>query len=228
MILQAQSKKVEQYGYPFQMKYDNDKFHGTVKGVAIGIIDNKDGEVVENYVSGSTEQEKMELLNKMIGDKDLLLIEDGITQFVNGELRPRTIYKIPYCAIEHSIYQPAIVMNNISGASNVSYEVEVEVLLATSDGLNRYLMLHFSTRNVPVWELVHDFFDEIDEDSVLARENGFEYHDESDEGEAGWYLDFYDAAGSPYWEGGFKNMDRFRDMIIGMRVMKMECKIDQD
>lgn len=230
MVLQAQTKKVELYGYPYTMRYNNDKFHGTVKGVAVGVLDAEDGEVINNYVSGSTEQEKMELLNKIIGDKELLLIEEPITQFVDGKLRKRTIYKIPYMAIEHSVYHPAIIANNISGASNVTYSIDVEVLLATHDGLNRYLMLHFNTRNVPVIDLVKGFFEELYEDNMdeYAAKAGFEYHEESDESDAGVYLDFYDEAGSPFWIGGFRNPEEFFNLMIGMRVINMDYTIDTD
>lgn len=227
MILQASSEAVTKYGYPLTMQYDNNSFHGTVKGLSIGVVDKEDGEIIDCFVTGDTEREKMEKLTQMIGDKDLLLIEDNITQLVNNKMRSRIMYKIPYCVIEHSAFKPAIVLDNISGASNVTYDVEVEVLMATSEGLNRYLNLNFRTINVPMWELVENYFDEIMDDAGKAEELGFQYYDEDDEeSRSGYYLDFYDAAGNMYMEGGHQCLDMFKDYIIGMRLMKLEHCIE--
>lgn len=226
MKLQAPNDTVAKYGYPLVMEYDNKDFHGTVKGVSIGILDKETGEVVENYVSGGTDEEKAKKLADMLADKDMLLIEDHISQLVNGELRTRLMYMIPYACIEHSIYKPGVIFENISGATNVVYDAAIEILLVDRDGeLNRYLNITEQVVNLPVFDIVNGFIED-DHDQQELRELGFKYSEhDTEDGGPGWYLDFYDKGGSQYNVYIGRNFDSIRYFIVAFRLTGLECHI---
>ena len=115
MILKSINKNLDKFGFPETLEYNNDKFHGHQKGVAIGVKDNKTNKFVENFLSESLGDDSTRdfLLNDLVQDPEILLVEDNITQMVNDELVPRTVYYIPYFVENHSCLQPTINFNNI-------------------------------------------------------------------------------------------------------------------
>lgn len=218
MILKSINKNLDKFGFPETLEYNNDKFHGHQKGIAVGVKDNKTNKFVENFLSKSLGDDSTRdfLLNDLVQDPEILLVEDNITQMVNNELVPRTVYYIPYFVENHSCLQPTINFNNISGACNVSYEIKVELLFATDDGLNRYMVVDFNTTNVPIFDLVNDIFDEELPDVVYNKdgENG-----------PGYYLDFYDEAGQVYNVCVNRSED-FRDLLVSFRLIELKMEID--
>lgn len=218
MKLKSMNKNLSKFGYPDVLEYDNPDFHGHQKGIAIGIKDNKTNKFVRNYLSKDLGDDSTRdfLINDLIQDPEILLIENSITQMENGEIIPRTIYYLPYFVESHSCLAPTVNFDNISGASNVSYKAKVELLFATDDGLNRYMIVNFETRNVSIFELVNDIFDE-----EIPEIN---YDPDGNEG-PGYYLDFYDEAGEPYYLCEDR-MEDYRDLLVSFRLIGLDMEID--
>ena len=81
MILKSINKNLDKFGFPETLEYNNDKFHGHQKGVAIGVKDNKTNKFVENFLSKSLGDDSTRdfLLNDLVQDPEILLVEDNIT-----------------------------------------------------------------------------------------------------------------------------------------------------
>lgn len=220
MKLKSMNKNLDKFGFPESLDYSDEKFHGHQKGIAIGVKDNKTNKFIKNFLSKELGDDPTRdfLLNDLVQDPEILLIEDNITQLENNELVPRTIYFLPYFVEDHSCLKPTVNFDNISGACNVSYKAQVELLFATSDGLNRYMVVDFNTANVPIFELVNDIFDEEVPDIM------YEY--DGEEG-AGYYLDFYDEAGQSY-PVCMQSMEQFRDLLVSFRLIGLEMEIVKD
>ena len=234
MILKSASKFVTQYGFPEVMEYDNPTFHGTQKGICICLKDNETGAIIDNCMptpavkegdEDSIEKIRADKLQNLLNDNRILLIEDGITQMEDGKLRPRTIYYLPYYVADHSFLKPTVLYDNISGATNVSYKLSVEVLFV-EDNLNRYVALNFETVNVSIMDLVYSLFDHDElEDTLISA--GMHFEKENEDHEEGYYLDFYDEAGNSY-NLCFSRLDRLRDSIVSMRLIDISYEIVDD
>ena len=232
MILKSASEKVKEYGFPEVMEYNNPSFHGTQKGICICIKDNDTDMIIDNCMptpavkegdENSIEKIRADELQKLLNDNRILIIEDKITQMEDGKLKPRTIYYLPYYVVDHSFLKPTVLYENISGACNVSYDISIEVLFIEDD-LNRYVTFDFKTCNVSVMDLVYDLFNQNElEDELLAT--GLHFEEEAEDNEKGFYLDFYDEAGNKY-DLCFSRLERLRDAIVSMRLIKIDSKID--
>lgn len=235
MTLKSANENITKYGFPVTIEYSNDLFHGTQKGICICIKDNETGNIVRNSMPKPVLEEgdtsdieviKLNELNKLLEDKEILLIEEGITQQEeDGQLKARTIYYLPYYVADHSFLKPTVLYDNISGAINVSNKVSVEILFV-EDNLNRYITLNFDTKNVSVMDLVYELFDEtFDSNNELAIA-GVHYEKETDDSDEGYYLDFYDEAGNSY-DLCFSTLERLRDSIVSMRLINIESEIEE-
>ena len=232
MILKSASEKVKEYGFPVIMDYNNPSFHGTQKGICICIKDNDTDMIIDNCMptpavkegnEDSIEKIRVNELQKLLNDNRILIIEDKITQMEDGKLKPRTIYYLPYYVADHSFLKPTVLYENISGACNVSYDISIEVLFV-EDNLNRYVTFDFKTCNVSVMDLVYDLFNQNElGDELLAT--GLHFEEETEDNEKGFYLDFYDEAGNKY-DLCFSRLERLRDAIVSMRLIKIDSKID--
>ena len=232
MILKSASEKVKEYGFPVIMDYNNPSFHGTQKGICICIKDNDTDMIINNCMptppvkegnEDSIEKIRANELQKLLNDNRILIIEDKITQMEDGKLKPRTIYYLPYYVADHSFLKPTVLYENISGTCNVSYDVSIEVLFV-EDNLNRYVTFDFKTCNVSVMDLVYDLFNQNElGDELLAT--GLHFEEETEDNEKGFYLDFYDEAGNKY-DLCFSRLERLRDAIVSMRLIKIDSKID--
>ena len=232
MILKSASEKIKEYGFPVIMDYNNPSFHGTQKGICICIKDNDTDMIIDNCMptpavkegnEDSIEKIRANELQKLLNDNRILIIEDKITQMEDGKLKPRTIYYLPYYVADHSFLKPTVLYENISGTCNVSYDVSIEVLFV-EDNLNRYVTFDFKTCNVSVMDLVYDLFNQNElGDELLAT--GLHFKEETEDNEKGFYLDFYDEAGNKY-DLCFSRLERLRDAIVSMRLIKIDSKID--
>lgn len=225
MKLKTMNKNLDKFGYPEILEYDNPDFHGHQKGIAIGIKDNKTNKFVRNYLSKELGDDFTRdfLLNDLVQDPEILLIENNITQMENDELVPRTIYYLPYFVEDHSCLTPTVNFDNISGACNVSYKAKVELLFATDDGLNRYTTIEFQTRNVSIFELINNAFDDNSEIPEIV----YDSRDYDGENSTGYYLDFYDEAGEPYYLCKDHKED-YRDLLVSFRLIGLDMEIDND
>lgn len=224
MKLKALNKNTEKYGFPQTMEYDNPNFNGHQIGVVICIQNNVTKAIEKNFLSESLgdEQTRDFLLGELMREEKAVLITEVITQYdeSNHELVPKTIYYMPYFVEEHTRFKPTVIDDNVSGACNVSYDIEVELIFA-DEGLCRYLIVPFKTRNVPVFELVNDLFD--DEDAL--EELGIKWQEETEDEEAGYALDFYNEAGQRF-NLTFRNGERLKDILVSMRMIGITCHID--
>lgn len=228
MIIKSINKNIKKYGFPEEMEYSNPDFNGHQVGIIICIQNNDTKEIEKNYLPENLGDEATRdfLLGELLHEKKAILITEEIVQYEDeGEkdvvsLIPKTVYYMPYYIDDHSRFKPTIINENVSGACNVSYEYEVEVLFATGeDGLCRYLTIPFKTRNIPVINSVYSLFN-FDSD---LKDVGFKHNEDEDS----YSLDFYNEAGHRV-DLTFEEPKEFRDLIVSMRVISMTCKIDDE
>ena len=224
MKLKSINKNIEKYGYPQTMEYSNQNFNGHQVGVAICLQNNITNKIEANYLSESLGDEETRnfLLSELLREEKALFITEVITQLDenSNQLVPKTLFYMPYFVEEHSRFKPTVINDNVSDACNVSYDIEVELVFA-DEGLCRYLTVPFKTRNVPVFELVEDLFD----DEEALKELGIKWQEETDEADAGYALDFYNEAGQRY-NLTFRTGENLRDILVSMRMISIECHID--
>lgn len=215
VVLKSASTAVERYGFPLRLEYDNPNFHGMQKGLSIGVLDNETNEIVNNYMPGD---DKENSLRRILEDKDISIIEDGITQEVDGKFRKRTIYYLPYYVEGHSFLQPTVLYDNITYmGDNAVNKAKIEVIFS-EDNLNRYAVFECESVNISVFDYIHDIFEEGIKDfpdiGVVYVLNEGEYS-----------LDFYDQAGNRY-DLYFSSLERLRDSIVSIRLIGIEHEVD--
>lgn len=217
---------LEECGYGEVLDFKNDSFHGHQKGVAICVINKESGAVEQNMLRENLKNRE-ELLKMILESKKIIKIVNDITQLEGDKLIPKQVFYLPYMVADHSVFKETVNWDNVSGASNVTYELDVEILFV-HENLNRYITTHITTKNVSIMDAVYGMF-EIDD--LLQTEfplHGFRYQEEPDkEGMQGWIVDFYDEAGNRY-EYGFENGERLRDTIASVRLIGIEMEIDND
>ena len=155
-----------------------------------------------------------------MADKTILKVECPITQLEDDHLVERTIYYLPYAVEGHSIYEPTFNFANIVPASNVINHVTVEILFVEQN-LNRYVTNKYNTVNVSMMETIYDM--EITDIPDIV----YKHVDEDPEEGEGYYLDFYDEAGTrvdlcfPHWE-------RLCDSIVSVRLLNVVTEIKKE
>lgn len=230
MKLQSLNTNVEKYGYPFHMEYTATSFNGHRLGVAVCIKNANTGEIERNFIKESLgdEEARSQILQDLLNDKTVILTKEQVTQFddVNGTLVFKDIYYMPYYVLDHVMHRPTIIHDNIFPCMNAHYSVEVEVILV-EEGLTRYLVLPFQTRNMSVMDLVHDFFEFDYASDGDLKSIGIGYQNRTEYDEAGYTLDFYDDFGHRH-DLVFGSVERIRDAIVSMRLVKFERHIEDD
>lgn len=227
MILKSLNHLDPKFGYPDEIQYDDKRFHGHQKGVCIGLKNVNTNKIEQNFLSESIEN-RDELLEELLSLEGVILAQESITQFdeAGKNLIPKILYYLPYAVKDHSVFQPTLNDDNVeTRASNVSNRFEVEILFVT-DNLNRYITIPFETRNISMFESVDDMFDDtFDEDHKLYKA-GMRWKDETEDEEAGYYLDFYNEAGKRF-DVGFSRLEDFRDTIASVRLLSHVLIIDK-
>lgn len=241
-IKSLNSEKIKKWGFPLEMEYDNKDFHGHKISVAVCLKNDTTGVIEENFLSEGLGDIKTRdaLLLELLNDKDILLVKDNITQFdkESGKLVPKTMYYVPYYVADHSVFKPTVDYENVSGASNVTYELKVEILFVYEDGLSRYVTLPICTRNTSIMDYVYSMFENYDEEEFAKiglkyrteKESDLEEEEEGyyldDDEEEGYYLDFYNEVGQKYYLC-FSTLERLRDSIASLRLIEISYTIDE-
>lgn len=219
MKLKALNKLDPKFGYPDNMEYKDEKFHGHQIGVAIAIL-NDDNTVHENLMKKDL-QDSDELLQELLGS-DAKLIEEDITQLDDKEeLHKRKVVYLPYAVIDSPCFKPTINFDCIDDASNSYHDVAIEILFV-ADGLNRYVVLHGKTRNMSMFDMVRTAFD--DEEQLVDM--GFRKGSEEDEQGSGWYLDMYNEAGASFDVALGYDGDSILSNTNSIRLIGIETFID--
>lgn len=215
---------IDECGYGDILEFNNDKFHGHQKGVAICIINKQTGVVEQNMLREKL-KDRDKLLKMILESKTIIKVVDEITQLEDGKLVPKQIFYLPYMVDGHSAFKGTVNWDNVSGATNVSYELDIEILFV-HEHLNRYITVHASTVNVSIMDIIYGMFEE---DDFLEKElplHGIEWREPGGEdGLEGYVVDFYDEAGNRY-EYGFPNGERLRDTIASVRLIGIEMEIE--
>ena len=218
---------IQEIGFDGVLEYNNECFRGHQKGVVICLINKETGVVEENHLKSESE----EVLKKILESKEIIKIVEDITQLDEdaGKLVPKQLFYLPYIVSGHSAYKPTINYRNISGAINVDYTLEIEVLLV-HNGLSRYITLKVYTTNTSIMDSVRLAFDGLNDDVEEFKENGFFYQKEEDEeGNIGLCVDFYDEAGNRYnqYYSGMYPGDQLWDDIVSVRLIGFKEEIKE-
>ena len=229
MKLRALSQKVIEYGYPLETGFERKGFNGHQIGMCIGIRDAETNAVKQNYIPNDDFNIQF---NKMLEDKELLLLQDTITQMEDNDLKKRYVYYVPYYVVDHSAYKPTINFDQISYACNVTNTVKIEVLFVEND-YNRYVTFNMITsgnhngRSLSLIDFINGIQDEIED--KLSRGEDFKCassdDDEYDEGDI--MLDMYDKAGNKITIA-YADTSKFLDLISSVRIIDLEVKINEE
>ena len=190
-------------------------------------MNNNTKEIEANYLSEKLgdKQARDFLFGELLQEEKAVLITEVITQLDEKQhLIPKTLYYMPYYVVGHSRFKPTIINDNVSGACNTSYDVQVEVVFSY-DGLCRYVVFPIKTQNVPVMECINDLFDTADEDDLREVGISWEEYDEDEENDTAWYLDFYNEAGQRFLLP-FLRLEDLKAAIVSMRIIDIVCHID--
>lgn len=220
---------LQECGYTSPLDYDDKLFHGHQKGVAICLINKETGVVEENMLRKNLPN-KDELLKMILESKAIIKVADEITQMENGKLVKKTLIFLPYAVAGHSVFKNTVNFDNISGATNVEYELDIEVLFV-HENLNRYMTFKMCTTNVSMMDGIYSIFEDDEELKKELIDQGCRIAGAEDEtgDEDDIVVDFYDEAGNRY-EYGFPSGERLRDTIASVRIidLKMEVKDESD
>lgn len=202
-----------------------DNFHGHQFGFVVAKVDNETKEIQDNFIKNDDDNT---LVTKLLADKNIKLVEQSISQFntAKNDLVQRTLYFMPFIPENHCSLQPTATDDFISGACNAHYEGKIEILLSLDEGLKRYLIMPFSTRNIGMLDMVHSAFDDKDElqEAFANTDTPFVWQDETDDRNAGFLLDFYNARGELY-EDTF-TLNDLQLAISSIRMLELNCIID--
>ena len=218
MKLKSVNQLGPEYGMPEFLSYEKSSFHGHQLGIYIGLQNIETGDFEE--ISLSVPEEELEQrIKELIENKDIYVITETINQLneaCNGFVK-KNVYYLPYYVDGHSVFRPTINNENVSGASNVSYDLSIELLFVFED-CNRYITWDTSTRNISMFSLIQSIeFDDL----------GIGYLDATDEYEEGYALDFYDEAGHDYVRT-FRDIEDLLDCLVSARIIGITMHIDKD
>lgn len=232
MKLRLLSQKAVKYGFSLELLMTNKKgFNGHQIGICIGIRDAESNAVKQNYIPDDEFNIKFD---KMLEDKELLLLQDTMTQLEDDKLKKRYAYYLPYYVVDHSAYKPTINFEQISYACNVMNTVQIEVLFVDdSNEYNRYMVLELKTggdENGYALSLLR-FIDDIEEiiEEMAADEREFKYAKAGDpKFEPGnIILDMYDKVGNRI-DAGYSSVSNIKDMISSVRIIGLDTKINKE
>jgi hypothetical protein len=229
MKLRALSQKVTEYGYPLETGLDKKGFNGHQIGMCLGIRDAETNAVKQNYIPDDEFNIKFD---KMLEDKELLLLQDYITQFEDGELKKRFIYYLPYYVVDHSAYKPTINFEQISYACNVTNTVQIEVLFVEDD-YNRYVTFEMNTsgsfggHSLSLMDFISGLEDEIEEKTSKGEDFKCASDEDPEYNEGDIILDMYDKAGNKI-SVGYPNPNGFLDLVSSIRIIGLETKIREE
>lgn len=231
MILKSLNNLDPKFGYPNEIQYNDKTFNGHQKGICIALRNMSTNGIEQNFLSESLENRDA-LLEELLSTEGIVIVEDRITQFdeEHKNLIPKTLYYLPYAVKEHSIFKPTVNNDNVeTESSNVTNRFDVEILFVT-DNLNRYITVTFETRNISMFESVNDLFEDcffsgFDEEHQL-HQAGVRWKDETEDEDAGYYLDFYNEAGQRF-DLLFTHIEDLKDAIASVRLINQVLIIDK-
>ena len=228
MKLRALSQKVVEYGYPLETGLDRKGFNGHQIGMCIGIRDTETNAVKQNYIPDDEFNIKFD---KMLEDKELLILQDTITQMEDDKLKRRYVYYLPYYVVAHSAYKPTINFEQINYACNVSNTIQIEVLFV-EDGYNRYVTFETNTSgdfggcSLSLVDFIIGLEDEIEEKT--SRGEDFKCASEDSEyAEGDTLLDMYDRAGNKVIVS-YPNPGDFLNLVSSVRIIGLDIKINEE
>lgn len=220
MKLKSLNNLDPKFGFPNEMGYENENFHGHQIGVAV-CIENMDGSIFKNMLKEGTKNAD-DVLKELLSS-GAKFIEEDITQMDDeNNLHRRKIVYLPYAAIESSCFQPTINFDCVDDAVNTHHHVKIEVLFV-ADQLNRYVIVETDTQNVSMLELVNDTFN----DDESLEELGFKHLTDCDDGE-GWYLDMYNEAGAKFDVNLGLTGDQILTNVNSVRLISIETFMEEN
>jgi acyl carrier protein len=210
------------------MEIKNKDFHGHQIGLCIGIKDTKTNTVKQNNIPDDDFNIKFD---KMLEDKELLLLQDSITQVEDGELKERHIYYLPYYVVEHSAYKPTINFEQISSyAYNVTNTVKIEVLFVEDD-YNRYVTFEMNTngslggRSLTLMDFISGLEDEIEKKTSKGEDFKCASDEDTEYTEGDTLLDMYDRVGNKVTIV-YPDPSGFLDLVSSIRIIGLDVKIN--
>lgn len=218
MKIKAINKNTEVYGYPMEMEYNNENFHGHQVGIALCVINDETKEVENNYISSKTfcnKEMQDYALGKLLNEEKAVFIEEHIVHLgEDGRLIPKTIFYMPYYVAEHSRFKPTVTDCNSINCDNFT----IEILFVAEEGLNRYITID-SEVNPYIIDYLESLFDgfHFDENNQLHKA-GVWYENDS------FYLDFYNQAGQRF-DIEFPVLRYLKDIIASVRLIKCEQNV---
>lgn len=174
---------------------------------------------VKSYLKRDDENGNIDILTKIRENIELIEIPRTVCSRDDHDLKSVVDLFLLYKIDEHSSNISTVIDEFVDNISNVTYDVEYEVLFVAGDGWTRYLTVPQKTRNMGLVDFVEDL-EELLEEYIEDGTNGFREIEDYD----GCQVQFYDEAGySDYLE--FSGVSELLSMVNSVRMIKCESKI---
>lgn len=200
------------YGFPDIVEGTVEK-HAPVTGLFALMRNDETGDI-EDCKPELKDHAKVEAFMK----EETVLVEH-ITQFIDGNLVPKTIYLAPY-ASDEDVRQRATVME-LPDESIVT----VGIVLAEDDGLSRTFLYSMANHNLSLSEIVDNLFDaglyDDDRSGLVDEDELFMRVEETYDHEEGLLVDYYSKTGRRY-DITYDDGEQILGHVVSMRIVDVD------
>lgn len=201
-----------------ELELSDDRFeYAHMYGKLVGVV-YEDGEV-KSLFAKDKENDSTEIFDRLRSDYNLFSKIVHLRQG-DGSVRGCERFYILHNIEGHSSTKPTVTDTSITGACNASYEVSIEVLLVSDEGLKRYLTIDYTTGgNIPTTlvNIVKDLEDTVEE-YFEDELHGFT----TDCGEL--TVAFYEDTGEITYINVY-SVDELLAMVASVRLIDVKCTI---
>ena len=226
------NKDIARYNFTQEMEFKKPDFEGDKIALCIGLQE-KDGTWIDVYTPGDSREEKIALADKMLKDKSLIILEDTVTQIVNGDFVKRVMYYLPYYVEGHTAYAPTITNERVEYSMNIKQVITYEILLVEEFGVNRYITETYTTgptfgcgRATNLYEMMTSLEETLNEIAHDKTRKEITIADKTtDDYSKGQYLiTYYDKIGTPY-QYGYNNISQILQCVNSIRMVGYDYQI---
>lgn len=204
------------YGFPASVEGNVEK-HAPITGLFA---------LMRNDETCDIEDCKPELKDPAKADafmKEETVLVEHITQFIDGNLVPKTIYLVPYASDEDVRQRPTVM--ELPDESIVT----VEIVLAEDDRLSRTFLYRTANHNLSLFEIMDNFFtaDLCDDDrsGLVDEDELFTHVDETYDHEEGILVDYYSDTGRRY-DITYDDGEQILEHVVEMRIVGIDRNHD--
>lgn len=178
--------------------------------------------LMRNDETGDIEDCKPELKDRAKAEafmKEEAVLVEHITQLVDGNLVPKTIYLAPYASDEDVRQRPTVM--ELPDESIVT----VEIVLAEDDGLSRTFLYSMANHNLSLSEIVDSLFNadlyDDDRSGLVDEDELFMHVEETYDHEEGLLVDYYSKTGRRY-DITYDDGEQILGRVVSVRIVDVD------